>query len=59
MKMPELKLRKFIQEIILEGRADFEQATQDIEYTADFNNPLFHRPLLRRNEAQDQTAHCR
>ena len=45
--MSESKLRKFIQEIILEGRADFEQATQDIEYTADFNDPLFHRPKMR------------
>ena len=47
MRVTEGQLRKIIQEIILESRADFEQATQDINYVSDFNDPLFHRPKMR------------
>ena len=48
VRATEQQLRQIIREIILEGRADFEQATQDIEYAADFEDPLFHRPKMRK-----------
>lgn len=49
MRITERQLRQIIREellseIIIEGRADFEQATQDIKYTSDFNDPLFVNP---------------
>ena len=44
MQITEAQLRKIIREIILEGRADFEQSTQDIKYTSNFDDPLFVHP---------------
>ena len=44
MRITETQLRKIIREIILEGRSDFERATQDIKYTSDFDDPLFVNP---------------
>ena len=49
MKIAEAQLRKIIQEIILEGRRDFEQATRDINYFSEFEDPLFAEPASKKN----------
>jgi hypothetical protein len=49
MKITEARLRQIIQEILLEGRADFEQGTQDIKYFSDFDDPLFANPESKKN----------
>ena len=49
MKIAEAQLRKIIQEIILEGRRDFEQATRDINYFSEFEDPLFAEPGSKKN----------
>lgn len=49
MQITEAQLRQIIQEILLEGRADFEQATRDIRYSSDFDDPLFVEPESKKN----------
>ena len=41
-------LRQLIR-VILEGRADFERATRDINYFSDFDDPLFADPASKKN----------
>jgi hypothetical protein len=48
MKLTEQHLRLLIRGI-LEGRRDFEQATADINYYSDFEDPLFVNPDSKKN----------
>ena len=49
MRITEARLRRIIRDELLEGRADFERATQDIKYSSDFEDPLFASPESKKN----------
>ena len=49
MQITEGALRRIIQEILLEGRADFERATSNIRYSSDLDDPLFVEPESKKN----------